>query len=146
MQIQLNTLLSYQNPKIISRYKSDYPHTNLQAEEAWQELMKYIWLCHQYQFDKKHHPDDNRLHFSCVMHAEMKDIDNMWHTFILFTKDYHAFCHQYLNGIYFHHDPLFDIQNNFSEESYRLELNRYLSYIADHLGEDTLKKWFNNYF
>jgi hypothetical protein len=31
-------------------------------------------------------------------------IDRMWHSFLLFTKDYNAFCEQYL-GRFIHHEP-----------------------------------------
>jgi hypothetical protein len=108
--------------------------------------MKFIWLCHKHKADKEESPNDNELNFSCVIHAEMGDIDNMWHTFLLFTRDYQEFCHIYLNGIFFHHDPFPGKDHSFSEESYKLELNRYLSYIFENLGEDTLKKWFSEYF
>ena len=40
----------------------------------------------------------------------MKEIDDMWHTFLLFTKDYADFCEKYI-GKYFHHSP-----NNNTEE------------------------------
>jgi hypothetical protein len=143
MHPNLNDLIQYRNSNIISRYKKDFPDTTMQAEEALIELMKFIWLCRKHKDDKKNRPNDNALNFSCVIHSEMKDIDNMWHTFLLFTRDYHAFCDDYLNGTFFHHDPLSDIDNNISRESYELELTLYLSYVYDNLGEDTLIKWFN---
>ena len=31
-------------------------------------------------------------------------VDEAWHTFILFTKDYHKFCNKVF-GSYFHHSP-----------------------------------------
>jgi len=33
-----------------------------------------------------------------------KEIDEVWHQFILFTKEYHNFCDKFLNG-YMHHSP-----------------------------------------
>ena len=146
MYPNLNDLIHYENQKIVSRYKRDYPHSKIQAEVALKELMKFIWLCQKHKADIAQFPKNNDLNFSCVIHAEMSDIDNMWHTFLLFTRDYHEFCHIHLNGNFFHHDPLAEKDNNFSEENYKLELNRYLSYIFENLGENTLKRWFGEYF
>jgi hypothetical protein len=36
--------------------------------------------------------------------APSPDIDDMWHAWILYTKDYHAFCERL--GSYIHHKPL----------------------------------------
>lgn len=33
-----------------------------------------------------------------------KEVDQVWHQFILFTRQYHAFCREFL-GEYFHHNP-----------------------------------------
>ncbi|WP_115707220.1 hypothetical protein [Legionella sainthelensi] len=139
----LNKLMRYKNDKIISRYSKDYPNAKMHAEEALKELMKFVWLCHKYRVDKKTHANDNSLNFSCVIHSEMSDIDNMWHTFLLFTRDYHDFCNHYLDGVFFHHEPLIDSNKNVFDKNDEEELTLYLSYIYDNLGESTLIKWFN---
>jgi hypothetical protein len=36
-----------------------------------------------------------------------RDVDNLWHAFILFTKEYHDFSHQ-IYGRYIHHVPNID--------------------------------------
>lgn len=71
----------------------------------------------------------------------MSDMDNMWHTFLLFTKDYYEFCSNHLGGVFFHHEPIINNDNTL-DENYEQELTLYLSYIYDNLGEDTLMKWF----
>lgn len=143
MQINLAKLLAYKNDNILSRYQTEYPHSKLTPEEALAELMKYMWLCHKHALDKKNYPDKKSLKFNCVMHVEMIDIDNMWHTFLLFTRDYQKFCQDYLAGIFFHHDPLLPTQKKISKRNYAAELRRYLSYIYKNLGEETLFKWFS---
>ena len=139
----LNKLMNYQNEKIFSRYYLDYPYTELQAEEALKELMKFIWLSIKHRSEKMLRPNNNLLNFSCTIHSEMSDIDNMWHTFLLFTKDYHEFCNAYLDGVFFHHEPIISVDGMVLDENYEQELTLYLSYIYDNLGEDTLIKWFN---
>lgn len=74
------------------------------------------------------------------MHKEMEEIDNMWHTFLLFTKDYMSFCDKYFK-CYIHHNP-FDKNIIELEKDFIDELTKYLSYIYDNLGEETLIKWF----
>lgn len=66
MHPNLHDLTKYENSKIISRYKRDFPDTVMQAEEAWIELMKFIWLCYKHKYDKKNYPKDNLLNFSQI--------------------------------------------------------------------------------
>lgn len=141
MKKNLYEILNYKNNKVISRYQIDFPGSKLKPEEAFIELMKYILLCHIHAKDKASSPENESLQFSCVMHSEMSDIDNMWHTFLLFTKDYQEFCQNYL-GSFFHHEPLSD-ENSLLNDNYEMELVRYLSYISDKFGEETLIKWFD---
>ncbi|HHF7375673.1 glycine-rich domain-containing protein [Legionella bozemanae] len=138
----LNELIHYKNNKIISRYNKDYPHAIMHAEDALRELMKFIWLCLKHKSDKKNNPENELLNFTCTIHPEMRDIDSMWHTFLLFTRDYHEFCSNYLGGLFFHHEPIVDMNDNHLDECYEHELTLYLSYIYDNLGENTLMKWF----
>ena len=139
----LNTikLLDYRNDNVIARYQQDFPQAKMSANDAFRELMKYIWLCKKHKAERHQRPDDVSLHFYCSMHDEMKEIDNMWHTFLLFTLDYHAFCNDYLDGVFFHHVPLSEA---LPRDEYELDLTRYLSYIYDNLGEETVLTWFDH--
>lgn len=138
--ISLQELLKYKNSHLVKRYKQDYPHNQLSAEEALIELLKYFWLCEKHAQGKNNFPTDESFNFTCAMHFEMKEIDDMWHTFLLFTQDYFAFCDKYF-GKFLHHVPNVD-KGSQDIKREEIELTRYLSYIYDHLGEETLKKWF----
>ena len=70
----------------------------------------------------------------------MSEIDDMWHTFLLFTKDYMYFCSKYL-GQYFHHSPTTS-EDKMTEGEFEIDFARYVSYVYDNLGEKTLIKWF----
>lgn len=142
MMINLNKLLNYKNEKVIERYDSQFPQSTLSGAETLREFMKFVWLCHKHDFDKTESPNNIALDFHCIIHSEMEEIDNMWHTFLLFTKDYQSFCNEYLNGSFFHHDPLPSKTQNVSPVKYELELEKYLSYIYENLGEETLVTWF----
>ena len=52
MNISLHDLLSYKNEKILQKYSEEYPNSSLSPQEAFTELMKYMWLCHKHAFDK----------------------------------------------------------------------------------------------
>jgi hypothetical protein len=141
----LNKLMGYCNSKVISRYCHDYPNAKIKDEEALRELMKFIWLCLKHKLDIMRHPKSKFLNFSCVIHPEMEDIDNMWHTFLLFTKDYQTFCDFHLDGNFFHHEPIVQSHGDMiDDKQYQEELTMYLNYIYDNLGKDTLIKWFNS--
>lgn len=142
MQNLLDELLKYKNDEVIERYSKKYPHSVLSAEEALSEFMKYVWLCLKHTSDKKCFPQNNLLNFTCAIHAEMEEIDNMWHTFIIFTRDYKKFCDDYLGGDFFHHVPASMKMPKITKKKYKEDLNRYLNYIAENLGEETLIKWF----
>ncbi|VVC77152.1 hypothetical protein AQUSIP_24790 [Aquicella siphonis] len=135
----INELLSYTNAKILSRYSKNHPDSKMSGREALSELMKFIWLCCIHKVELSLRPYDETLHFSCLIYDEMAEIDDMWHIFLLFTRDYQKFCADYLHGYFFHHDPIVsdEIPLNFE-----INLRRYLEYIHDKLGEETLIKWF----
>jgi hypothetical protein len=140
MNKSLSLLLKYKNQFVLDRYKKDHSQNNMLAPEAFSELIKYMWLCCQHKNDQQKSQDPD-LNFNCVMHYEMREIDDMWHTFLLFTNDYHEFCMNYF-GEFFHHYPLKDEDKKTPNELYKIELRRYLTYIYDKLGDQTLKKWF----
>lgn len=140
MIVPFHQLLKYQNSSVLNRYKKDYPNNILSPEEAFTELLKFLWLCNKHKHDQRVSPEE-KLNFQCVIHYEMSEIDDMWHTFLLFTKDYMEFCNQYFKK-YIHHAPFTDSDVVPSEEQLTIHLTRYLSYIHDNLGEKTLAKWF----
>jgi hypothetical protein len=142
MECSLSEILKYKNVHVLNRYQKDYPNAILSPEKTFTELLKYIWLVAKHDHDRKKNPLDSSLNFHCIMHEEMFDMDNMWHTFLLFTKDYHDFCKKYLKDDFLHHYPLIDENEQQTSSEYANELDYYLSYIYDHLGCETLRKWF----
>lgn len=137
---QLKDLLSYHNEDIISRFTDLFDVTEAEATDIFQETKKFLFVC---QADGVFIPDDLLI------------LDEMWHNFILFTKEYHAFCDRYFNR-YFHHLPaskkekeeqktrnLQDPEN--ARTAYLQKLEPIISLIYDQLGEETVIKWFTTY-
>ena len=82
-------------------------------------------------------------------------IDEMWHTFILFTRDYHNFCYKYFSR-FIHHTPLTylekkDFQGNLLRNKKNTILDiknkqkNLLEYLLEIFGKETVIKWYIHY-
>lgn len=140
----LNQLLEYKNPAVLKLYIQNYPHNDLSAEQAFEEVLKYLWLSKKHTLDMLDNKTNETLPNQCFMPRSMREIDEMWHEFILFTQDYSDFCNKYF-GEYMHHLPnIFDNMPRPRDEVER-EIEKLLQYIYDNLGEETVRTWFNSY-
>ncbi len=134
----LESLLSYELPSVLSRYQKDYPDNQLSPSEAWADLMRFFWLSQRHLQEKKQNPNDESLNFECGMFSAMEEMDDMWHTFLLFTREYAEFSDRFF-GTFLHHSPATE---EIPLEKREASFEKYLSYIYDHLGEETLRRWF----
>ncbi|QTN29552.1 hypothetical protein HZ993_06965 [Rhodoferax sp. AJA081-3] len=75
--------------KVTARYAKDGNVPLESAAETLLELKRWFTLCAL-------HPEKT--------YATGGQVDAMWHTFILFTKDYARFC-QEIAGTFIHHSP-----------------------------------------
>jgi hypothetical protein len=150
----LNRLLKYKHPDVLKMYKRNCPENALSAEQAFTELLKYLWISKKHQSETQN--TDCRVGFGfcrtdgMVVPIEnffpkpMKEIDDMWHEFILFTQDYADFCNHYF-GEFIHHKPVIPDDNAPPRELLELEIEPLLSYIYDNLGEETLSTWYSSF-
>lgn len=83
-------IMNYPIPQVIARYKKDYNVSDELAKVHERELKRYFILCGTY-------PEELLMMFS-------PEVDNLWHTFILYTKDYKKFCKEVF-GYFMHHCP-----------------------------------------
>lgn len=142
--LPLANVLNYKNARVVERFQRRHPQYHDQADELFEDMLRYLWLCKKHEQDRSVNPDHPALQFICVMHEEMRIIDEMWHEFILITKDYAAFCQDYFSD-FLHHVPNVNDDMPMSPEQFEQELHLYLSYVYDHLGEATLRRWFSDY-
>ena len=138
---ELDRVLSYKHPQVIVNYQRNYPQNEAIAGYLFHEMLKFLWLSRKHALDLENHRGNPTIDFLFVMHEEMRDIDNMWHTFILYTKDYIDFCNQHF-GEYLHHQPDVADTSPQSPEEFKRDLEKFLSYTYDHLGEETVRGWF----
>lgn len=140
----LNDLLAYENPAVLKLYVQNYPNNKIPAKDAFRETLKYLWLSVKHTLDKSADPPNPEIPPRCIMLRSMREIDEMWHEFILFTKDYTHFCQHYF-GEYLHHLPNIFDNLPVSREEETAEIKKLLPYIYDHFGEATMRIWFAEY-
>lgn len=87
-ETKIKLALSYENADIITKFCSEYDIEEDLAKEYFIEVKKFLYLCANTK---------DRL-------APSAEIDKIWHTFILFTKDYRQYCMHFL-GKFIDHVP-----------------------------------------
>ena len=134
----LDDVLAYRHPGVIRRYRQEHDATQQEAEEVFRETLKWLYLCDQAAAGG---PDG----FACTITPELEKVDWMWHTFLLFTRDYADFCHRYF-GAFIHHVPSEDEDEVVveEEETLRSRLGRQFGLVYDVLGEETLTAWYDH--
>lgn len=148
MKSTIEALKSYQNDALIHRFLETWNLPWEEAQELFEETKKWLWLS-AYSQERKGEA------IELAISQSTKLIDEMWHTFILFSKDYHDFCEQYF-GYYLHHYPTPKARYEQTITEYErspetvIQKNRELfaaqySLIYDVLGEATLLKWYSEY-
>jgi hypothetical protein len=81
-------LMAYKNTAIVARFQKDFKLSRVKAEELFDDVKRFLWL-------------------SSLMDEPIAPppvVDDGWHTFIIFTRDYMDFCAKYFGG-YRHHRP-----------------------------------------
>jgi hypothetical protein len=137
---QLQCMLTYRNEDIISRFTDQFAIDDTSAELIFADTLRFMYLC---QLPGIFIPDHLLI------------IDEMWHNFILFTREYQKYCQTHFRR-YFHHLPASKAEkekqrlaNEADPEVARLEFSKKLSYVVscayDHLGPDVTHRWFREY-
>lgn len=135
----LAEILNYKNALVIARFNNRFPELKSQSEQIFKDMLSFLWLSSTHQKLKQENPKDPNYDFSAVMHTEMFHIDEMWHDFILMTKDYSSFCQDYFG--YFQHHQVNERAQLPDEKKLLIESRRFFSFIYDQLGEATLCRW-----
>ena len=126
----LNSWLRYNNERVVAHFCAHHPDYDLlEAQILFQDLMGWLWVSGiRTQKDKK-----------TWLFGPLLILDEMWHFFILHTRDYYDFGQTYY-GRYLHHDvePV-GKEHRVSEE----EVVDMLSDCLNYLGEDWVKRRFS---
>ncbi len=139
----LDNALDYKNEDVIFRFMKVFDVTEEQSILLFEETKKWLWLCY-----KTSGPESKT---SVLIDNSMLIIDEMWHNFILFTKDYERYCFDKF-GFYIHHLPTTKKESEEWGKDIEGNVNRYLkvienqySIIFDLLGKETLLLWYKDF-
>jgi hypothetical protein len=135
--VSLEDVLRYRHPGVIRRYAREHQSTPEEAAELFRETLKWLYLCARAE---EHGPEGLAL----AVHPEIEKIDWMWHTFLLFTRDYAEFCERHF-GFFIHHVPNEDEDEEaapLDEAGVRTALEQQYAFVYDLLGEETLRAWY----
>ena len=86
----LENILSYQHEGLVARLMDKMSLAKSEAEELKSDMLRFLYLC---GIDSK---------VTTFVPPEL--IDEAWHNFILFTREYGVFCKRYF-GKFIHHAP-----------------------------------------
>jgi hypothetical protein len=140
----LNVLLEYKNPAVLKLYKQNHPNNRWTEEEAFEQMLKYLWLSAKHVLEAKEKAGTENFPNQVFITKSMRELDHMWHEFILFTEDYTNFCNKYF-GQYMHHLPSVFDDVPVPREIMEHEIEMFLPFIYGNLGEETLRFWFASY-
>lgn len=127
----LKEALSFYDKQIPLRFQRLYSYPLPFCEEVFHDTKMFLWAAERYRKKyKKIFP------VMCVN----KVIDDMWHNFILFTREYIEYCEN-IYGHYLHHSPAREGEPSIPNE----EVKTVLGYIYDEFGSDVVTKWYNTW-
>jgi hypothetical protein len=101
MSINIQDAISFPPPTLlIKKFCAENDVSESEAKETFLETKKFLILC----------ANDRATSYS-----PSNEIDEMWHLFMLHSKDYFAFCE--MVGGYIHHQPTEKPQPHFYEKT-----------------------------
>ncbi len=139
----LERALDYRADHIVHKFLERFDIPFEEAADLFEETKKWLWLA-----TVEDHP-------VMMITNDLILLDEMWHTFVLFTREYAEFCTKHL-GRFVHHQPTTQAEidqnhRDYAEDpesfsaSWNEKLRLELEFIADQLGQDTVFKWFVEY-
>ena len=144
----LEEVLQYSNRDVVYRFKKTYGITWEASEDIFEQVKKFLWLAH--------HRRLAGLDAGLSIDIPIVVIDEMWHNFVLFTKEYTAFCKDFF-GYYVHHAPTTEAEETGHRghlqslspldrvNARKDRMRGQYEYIYDHLGKETFTKWYLEY-
>lgn len=143
----LDEALVYKNDQILYKFQEQWDVTLEEAADLFEEVKKWLWL----QVVARQQEGSPPL----TITPSLRMLDEMLHTFILFTPEYVTYCDQ-LYGLYVHHSPMTKTVKDAQAAKYREDPERFVAaeakllrdmyaFTAEKLGEATLMKWYAEY-
>jgi hypothetical protein len=149
MKTTLAKTLEYRNPAVVARFAELWRVSLPEAEDVFDETLKWLWL------GAKVRSDGVGASFNLVVTPGLRIIDEMWHTFLLFTRDYRAFCGEHF-GSFLDHGPT-TVEEHAQAAvdrarkpeafmaGYAANLRAQCLLVCAELGPETAEKWYSTY-
>lgn len=145
----LKEVLDYKNDHVVRNFMKNFDVSYEDAALLFQETLKWLYLGAYVITNKEHEKRRIAITDNIVV------LDEMWHTFILFTNDYTHFCKKNF-GFYIHHQPTTHEESNASIGEAQSNPNEYLkkvkeeykqqlSLVYDILGKETVQLWYGTF-
>jgi len=145
----IQSVTAYQNEDVIYRFTQLFEITEEDSRDIFSECLKWLWLIATAHYERS--IGGTNVPQKIAIDDSLGIIDEMWHNFLCFTKDYQVFCKNNF-GVFIHHNPTSKSFNAELKEqigkSNRFQRKRrkvQYTYIYDKLGEDVLIKWYEVY-
>lgn len=125
---KINQIMAYQMPNITKRCQTDFGYSDADMVLLEKELKRFLSMCIILDSD--------------YLGIYSKDVDNLWHTFILFTKEYAEFGQNYA-GRFVHHAP--EINDHKTPDEIAKSREGFRDFIKKYkqlFGEDAHNIWF----
>lgn len=148
LKLLTDSVKKYKHQGVIDRFSELYGVDLSESEQIFEDMKLWLVLAKVAKIE-----NSNK---SFVIDNALLVIDEMWHNFILFTKDYSAFCDNYF-GHYLHHSPTSVEETNRQKEifvnmsieerqSYMMEKLRWqYEFTMVKLGKETFVRWYQYY-
>lgn len=136
----LDEVLAYENPRVIRGFLRDYDLEPAEVRLLFREMLKLVWL-------------HDRLGGKYAIWWSWKPLDDMWHWFVLHTRDYEDFCLRYF-GRMVHHDPETrgdQLAPHADDgecvwQSYERGVHEAIEVTWRELGAETANRWFHEFW
>lgn len=134
--IRIDEVLNFNkhDGKIIARFLKEYDIDKNVAIDILEATKTFLWL------GDKYYKEQNK---NLSIFKENYVIDEMWHNYILFTKEYFEFS-KTVFGRYIHHLPNIDEGEGeeLSEDEKNQKLKDDITFIGGNIGAEKLRIWY----
>lgn len=149
----LGEVMAYQNELVIGSFMKSFDIPESETRDIFDQLKRMLWLGNEMEFDGLH---EQGKAFS--IDRSLLILDEMWHTFILCTRDYQQFCMETF-GNFIHHDPQVQSEADKSTRQASFEgltdaqiiariadeKRWQYTYVFKKLGKDIFIKWYTEF-
>ena len=142
-EISLEEVLQYEHEETVLRFIDNFDITHEEATDIFKEMKLLLALMAKY-------PEEY-----IFTHEPLWIIDEMWHTFLMYSKDYEDFCQQHFGKMIYHKPTKraqkLEIQEKLethkeeTEEMLKPVVKNLYNLIYEYLGRETLVKWIKVY-